>query len=347
MKTLLRTLPALLIALALVILAGCTEDENPPVIPPSVGSIEILVGTDTLRPIPDDSVSTTVTIVFRNETGVLMPGQQVNVSVADTGEASFWFTDSIRRDTTNDSGRVELWYRHTWHQGRDTITASVLGFAESMPMVICNWSWEVPTLYVSPWHQDIYFTDQYSAEFFIRLRDTYGIPTAGVIPTLTTSGGILNPLLPTDSLGRTWAYWRPTALGEFWVVVAFTWPDMCDSWTLTDTAWVTVLPLPVGQVRILAPDTLMLIPGDTARAPVTIIVSGQDGLVLPGRIVNVALMNPAIAFLEYVNPQLGDTTDDLGRLQMLYNVFDVGLNWIIATCEGVSGTDSILSRWAP
>ncbi len=99
----------------------------------------------------------------------------------------------------------------------------------------------------------------------------------------------------------------------------------------------------IRTVRIIAADTLRYVPGDSASMPVTAVVLSLDGRVMPGRRVAVGLENAALGFLELVNPSRGDTTDDLGRLQLIFTATSQpGLERIFAVCEGVSAMDSIL-----
>jgi hypothetical protein len=88
---------------------------------------------------------------------------------------------------------------------------------------------------------------------------------------------------------------------------------------------------------IVAADTLQIVPGDTATTPVTIIVTDQVGRIMPERVVSVSLSDPALGFLEYVNTSLGDTTNEFGRVELLFVCQNrVGVNTICAVCEGIS-----------
>lgn len=99
------------------------------------------------------------------------------------------------------------------------------------------------------------------------------------------------------------------------------------------------------QITILVgEDTLHYLPGDSASTTVTVILFDLEGDVVPAHRVEMSVTNSQLGFLEYLNPQLRDTSDAYGRIHMLYySVGSPGLNIITATCDHVSNYARIIA----
>ena len=96
---------------------------------------------------------------------------------------------------------------------------------------------------------------------------------------------------------------------------------------------------------ILGADTLYYLPGDSASTTVTVIVTDYSGNVAPGVRVGIALANPQIRILEFLDTELRDTTNDLGRVEMMYYCYgSPGMNIITATAGWRTDADTILSE---
>ena len=100
----------------------------------------------------------------------------------------------------------------------------------------------------------------------------------------------------------------------------------------------------VGNVQIvMGADTLRYLPGDSASTPVVVIVTTMDGNVMEGVKVAVALANPLIGILEFVDTDLRDTTNALGRVDLIYRSYATpGTNYVAAAAGGHSAIDSIV-----
>lgn len=117
---------------------GC-EDEEPYRPPrPYLDGIVVFTGqqNDTLYFVPNDSASTTVTIVVTDSYGNARPGQKVDISLSDPSLGVLEFTDLELMDTTNALGRVNAIFRSYGIEGQIVITASTGGLTVSDTLTI-------------------------------------------------------------------------------------------------------------------------------------------------------------------------------------------------------------------
>ena len=68
---------------------------------------------------------------------------------------------------------------------------------------------------------------------------------------------------------------------------------------------------------VMGTDTLYYLPGDSAYTTVVVILTNWDGNFSEGVKVAVALANPLIGILEFVDMELRDTTNALGRVELI------------------------------
>jgi hypothetical protein len=115
----------LFMGLGIIIAFGC-DDEFPPDPPPPywVGVVSICLGTDTLRFLPGDSASTTVTVIVSDDCFNLIQGQKINVSLDSPELGYLEFLDTDLRDTTNAQGRVDLLFTTIGTAGDMIFTAT-------------------------------------------------------------------------------------------------------------------------------------------------------------------------------------------------------------------------------
>ena len=94
---------------------------------------------------------------------------------------------------------------------------------------------------------------------------------------------------------------------------------------------------------VMGTDTLYYLPGDSAYTTVVVILTNWDGNFSEGVKVAVALANPLIGILEFVDMELRDTTNALGRVELIYRCYATpGKNYISAAASGRSDIDSIV-----
>ena len=190
---------------------------------------------------------------------------------------------------------------------------------------------EPETLYASSAMPD-------SSEISVILRDPNGQGVEEYQIYLSTSGGSLDRIPESDSTGRASTWWHSDGEYGTFHITAY-------AWELTDTAWVTILPYPVGSVQIVCEDTLYILPGDSGLTPAVVIVTNTEGHVMPGKEVNITLANPLIGMLEFIDTALYDTTNQYGRVEMWYRAYHIGQNVISANCDGVSDFATILTLY--
>ncbi|MCB1059149.1 MAG: hypothetical protein KDB65_02865 [Calditrichaeota bacterium] len=106
----------------------------------------------------------------------------------------------------------------------------------------------------------------------------------------------------------------------------------------------------VGSVQILTGvrnDTLAFLPNDSASTNVTVIVTDTRGLAMPNQKVNIALLDNDLGSIEFVDTDLKDTTNALGRVNCVFRVYNEAGNQVIsATAGGVTAQVSIAVRQA-
>lgn len=344
MKRLLGLLTLFLVGLTLCGI-GCKDEDEPQVTPPPtplhVGQVEIVLSEDTLYAAePNHYWGSFFSVIVYDQNGATFPGIKVNIS-SPTG-AQLEFADSVRQDTTNDSGRVEVIYRVDEIPDLDSIFATAENAADSAQIVVCQLYWEIPSLNISVLPSELHLTTADSALVSINLNN-FGWPIVNAVLGITTNGGSLDDLPPTDSLGNASTYWHPADTGLFWVSATYLWTEPCRDLLFIDTAWVTVIPPEPGAISILVVnDTLRFVLGDTASTSVAVILIDQEGHTIPGRRVNMSLSNPSIGFLQFMDPMLMDTTNEQGRINLRFSAWAYGTTQIIAANGDVSAMKPVV-----
>jgi hypothetical protein len=235
MKQKLELLPGLLLVLALLLLAGCEDEQKDSPPPHRTVRVSISIPYDTLAYLPGDSVSTVVTVAVTNLASQPLAGVKVRVTLSDTIHAGLVFRDTLRRDTTNAGGRVELFYLAWPMSGSlsNMITATAEGVTDSHSIYLRQSGYEsILNVRVDRDHLQLSGID--SAQVRVTLSVSGGRPAEGQVIALTASGGRLDPLPLTDSNGVARTYWHAVTVGQFWIYARYH--------ALTDSAGVTVEP---------------------------------------------------------------------------------------------------------
>ena len=172
MKRLLGLIPVLFSALAVFLAVGCEDEEGPPA-PQILGQVIVTVGEDTLCFVPGDTASTTVTVEVKDTRGRGMPGVKVNVALDDSVYSWLEFEDSLRRDTTDALGQVNLMY-YTIAPGTNRIRA-IVGTDTGFVQVIHAPSDWVPglVLALSQRHIHLSSSDTVTARFTNRVTSIF------------------------------------------------------------------------------------------------------------------------------------------------------------------------------
>jgi hypothetical protein len=200
--------------------------------------VNILLGTDTIRFLPGDSASTTVTIIVADDQGRAVEGQKVAISPEDPNLGFIEYVNPDLRDTTNAMGRVECIFRVLGQAGDQIIRASAGGRSDEATIAI-RVSLE-PILFVDidaePHIIFLYENEEDSVVVTVQIADEFGNPIVGVSlqqPTSISSGRV-GMFPPTDALGVARTWWYLDEVGEQWIA--------CRAGGLHDTAWVDVYP---------------------------------------------------------------------------------------------------------
>ena len=94
-------------------------------------------------------------------------------------------------------------------------------------------------------------------------------------------------------------------------------------------------PPDVSSIQIvLGDDTLHYLPGDTAATTVSVVARDRHGVVMQGVKISASLSNPALGYLEYLDSERRDTTNELGRVEMMFHGYAEGVSVVTVTAGG-------------
>jgi hypothetical protein len=102
-------------------------------------------------------------------------------------------------------------------------------------------------------------------------------------------------------------------------------------------------PEPVRITISLNPDTLWFVAGDTAQCEVTVFVSRECCVPLPGAVVHASLSAPHNGWLTLANPQQGDTTDAYGEIRYHYYTSLTGTDLLTVTADTTHASAHIVA----
>ncbi len=101
-------------------------------------------------------------------------------------------------------------------------------------------------------------------------------------------------------------------------------------------------------VTELPNDTLRFFAEDSVMIWVTVIVTDGYGRAFPGQAVDISLSDPSLGVIEYTDYDLLDTTNALGRVNMLFHSFAIaGEQIITATVSGIVTKDTLTAIEVP
>ncbi|MCB9366878.1 MAG: hypothetical protein H6508_06860 [Calditrichaeota bacterium] len=177
----------------------------------NIGSIQIVLGTpnDTLRFVPGDSASTTVTVIVSDDQGRAMRGQKVDISLSNNNLGVIEWADENLEDTTNAQGRVNAIFRTYQVAGNQIISATAGTLTDNAVLTILPASNSVCDLRMTI-ADTLLEANQYvedSTRIVLTLTDCEGKGIRDVALNIRANGGrLIEPAL-TDSGGRTTTYW--------------------------------------------------------------------------------------------------------------------------------------------
>ena len=321
---------------------SCDDDQDAPRPPRpphyDVGSIQIVTGVpnDTLYFAPGDSASTTVTVIVTNRQGLAYPGVPVDLVLANATVGALEFTDSSLVDTTNQLGRVLATYRCDGI-AHDQIIAATAGDSTAQRFLVIRQSdFPVNNLTLTATPSIVIADSGEIGQTMITavVRDGLNVGIANVLLDVTTFGGTVIGVTPTDSTGRTTFFWN--FYNEFGVFTI-----RAQAGSLRDSIMVEVRlrehePEPYAGEYIVTSsfpaDTLWFLPGDSTYAPFVVNVYDTLGQPAPGVRVDFVLANPSIGQIEFSNNYLRDTTNTFGAVHCDFRSYAVAGDQIIFPC---------------
>lgn len=233
MKRAFVVVSGLTLFLSVLLIGGCKEENSVQITAPTGVALYVFPHECYLMYDPD-TASALITVALRDLNNQFLPGIAVELSLADSQAGGIRFVDDSLRNTTNGQGEVHL--RYLMYQGwpDNTITASVQGVSDScrVTSVIRNDDPYSLEMWVDPDTLHVPAGGADSARVEVQLRDPYSSPVEHYLIYLSTNGGSLGFLGPTDAQGRASTWWRTDGTYGTYHIVAY-------AHELTDTAWVT------------------------------------------------------------------------------------------------------------
>jgi hypothetical protein len=208
------------LALSLMFVIGCSEKTGTGNTDTGgiVGSVQVLLGTDTLRFLPNDSAWTTVTVVVSNPEGAAVPGQKVNLTLTNPELGFLEFADSDLRDTTNSNGRVEAFFRVFNESGDNTINATSGGRSASRNIYIRSQDIEIGSLNinVTPRVLQVSESSEDSALVTVNISDINNVAISGISLPVSANGGRISRFPATNDAGVATTWWYSNGdFGDF------------------------------------------------------------------------------------------------------------------------------------
>jgi hypothetical protein len=232
---------ALLLAILMIVGFGCSTDKsggggggNS-----DVGTVQVYMYSDTVTFIPGDSVQAPGFVWVTDRQGRSVKGVAVDMVLTPPTLGGLEYGNTSLRDTTNDQGRVEFYFRSYQRPGDVTIKAfvgTIVGVDSLVVLESSSVIWDLnigvskTQLRVSPSSED-------SSQVTCTIKDSSGAGIPGISLRLSSTGGRFQHLPPTDSTGRAQTWWYNN--DEFGIFIL-----TVQAGTLTDTVSVIVEPLP-------------------------------------------------------------------------------------------------------
>ena len=227
----------LVLFLSVFVIGGCKEENSVQITAPT-GLALYVYPHECLLSYEPDTASAWITVAVRDHDNQPLPGATITISLADSQAGGIRFLNDSLRNTTNERGEVYLWYLgYQWGAEYNTVTASFQGVSDSCRVTLGMRTDDPYTLEVSvnPDTLHVPAGGADSAWVEVQLRDPYSSPVEHYRIYLSTNGGSLGFLGPTDAQGRAITWWRTDDSYGTYHIVAY-------GRELIDTAWVCVQP---------------------------------------------------------------------------------------------------------
>lgn len=201
-----------LLSLLLVVSIGCDNtksSESGGGGNTGVGSVTLSILTDTLRFLPGDSASTTITVIVSDQQGNVMEGQRVALSLSNPQLGYIEFLDTELRDTTNAQGRVDLLFTAIGTPGDNQFTATVGSYSANRTLVIREQEVLVGslTLTVTPENLQAAVGQEAVADVKVVVKDNAGVAIPNLSIPISCTLGRLAPLPVSNDSGIARTKW--------------------------------------------------------------------------------------------------------------------------------------------
>jgi hypothetical protein len=274
-----------------------------------IGSVQIYFPTDTLAFLPGDTASSDGWVVVRDGSGFVAPNVEVAVTLLDPiGSISFL----NGTNSTDANGRVYFRFRSFNQTGTTTIRAEAGDDVALWPLTVLPARPHVAHLHISISKPSIDTTAGIADSLLIcaLLTDSLNQGISGIVLPLRASGDRirLSSITQTDSTGKTCFWWYLQDLAPGHHCLYFSLPD------IEDSICVEVEPPPASVVNLaFGADTVYAAVGEDWETVGWAEVRDTSGIAQPGVRVHFGLLELNTT-LTFMNAQLRDTTDALGRV---------------------------------
>jgi hypothetical protein len=331
---------ALLCGLAFLLgCQGTTTTEIPPPPPPPHfdGYIQLIMWTDTLHGLSQDSCSIPGFVSVRDDGGRSYQGAVVDLSLTDSTAGSLEYAS----DTTDEHGRVYFVFYAANREALDstTIIARKLDQEARWTLWIKRQMPGFLRVFVQPDTVRALNPAQESVLVTATLADTAFNPIPDVLISFAAAGH-LDSVRATDQNGSTSTSWIPGGIGTFWITAHMG--------AFRDSARVTLDTIDhsaVGSLTVrLAAHQFYFWPGDSIAVQGFAVLRNVGGYAMPGHYIGFTLSD-SLGRLAYPNPRPGDTTDSGGRVEFQYDrthLAGMSRDTVSAVSEGLSAADMVV-----
>jgi len=271
---------ALLLAILMIVGFGCSTDKTGGGGEPTgVNQVLLYMYDDSVAFIPGDSTEAPGFALVTDRQGRAMKGQTVSLVLSPPTLGALEYANTSLRDTTNDQGRVEFYFRSYARPGHVIITAFVgtVSGADSLVVLESSSYIAVLTITLSKVLLRVSPVSEDSSQITVTINDSTGAGIPGISLQLTTTGGRFRPLPATDSTGRAQTWWYNNGdYGTFTITAHVA--------GLSDSADITVETLPdySGSLELDAPILTIRADGCVSRAPITALLKDQYSTAVVG-----------------------------------------------------------------
>lgn len=237
MKAIYLGLALIVAVLAIGLVLGCQDDKkiiNCADCERNVITINVYVAHDTIAFLPGDTASDTGFVLVKDYTGSIITGIQVDLSLVPSEMGRLELADSLRRDTTDENGRIGF---HVFYSGREgpAVINAQIGEAAGFFLVFVNAAdHPINRINIRLYPGVLHFWDCDSVLVMVSYTDLEGLGIQNVPVPIDISRGRIQPFGFTDSSGSARAYWWPNCCGTEKIMTWYQ-GDTCSAFLLVQS----------------------------------------------------------------------------------------------------------------